>query len=205
MLEIAKIADDLVAQKFSVIKKIFTEELLNALHDEIVVIDQNNDLRRAGVGRDEDYTLEKTIRKDKIHWIDNSTKAQQSLSQELENLRLQLNKNLMLGLFDFEAHFAVYEKGDFYKKHLDSFKGARNRVVSLVIYLNKNWQENDGGTLNLYHEMDDQKPLLSLSPNWGNAVLFLSEEIPHEVTIANKTRYSIAVWFRVREIDSVGI
>ncbi len=109
----------------------------------------------------------------------------------------------MLGLFDFEAHFAVYNKGDFYKKHLDSFKGEKNRLISMVIYLNKDWQEADGGILNVYQDIDDEKPLISVLPKWGNVILFLSEELAHEVTISNKTRYSIANWFRVREISDI--
>lgn len=203
MLEIDKVTDDLLVQKFSLIENLFDDDLLNSLHDEIVDINRNDNLKTAGIGRKEDHTLAKTIRKDKIKWLNNNTNAQNLLFENLENLRLELNRNLMLGLFDFEAHFAVYNKGDFYKKHLDSFKGEKNRLISMVIYLNKDWQEADGGILNIYQDIDDEKPLVSLLPKWGNAILFLSEEMPHEVTISNKTRYSIANWFRVREISDL--
>ena len=53
----------------------------------------------------------------------------------------------MLGLFEMEVCFAVYPPGGFYDRHLDSFAGARNRVVSLVAYLNEDWDEARGGAL----------------------------------------------------------
>lgn len=202
MPQIDEISNDLVAQKFSILNNFFEPDLLSLLHQEITEIDENNNLKKAGVGRNDDYTIAKEIRKDKIKWLNNNTPAQNLLFEKLENLRVELNKNLMLGLFDFEAHYAVYEKGDFYKKHVDSFKGAKNRVISLVIYLNKEWQEQDGGILNIYEELEDKKPLFSLLPKWENSIIFLSEELPHEVTTSNKTRYSIAIWFRVRDINS---
>ena len=54
-----------------------------------------------------------------------------------ENLQKYLNRNLYLGLSSFESHFARYSKGDFYKQHLDAFKGEGNRIVLIVYYLNK--------------------------------------------------------------------
>jgi SM-20-related protein len=39
-------------------------------------------------------------------------------------------------------------------------------------------------------------------PKNGTLVLFLSEEFPHEVLVAKKTRYSIAGWFRIN--NSIG-
>ena len=202
MPQIDKIADDLAAQKFAILHDFFEPALLNLLHEEISTIDENNNLKKAGVGRNDDYIVAKEIRKDKIKWLNNNTPAQKILFEKLENIRIELNKSLMLGLFDFEAHYSVYQKGDFYKKHVDSFKGGKNRIISLVIYLNKEWQEEDGGILNIYQEMDDLNPSFSLLPKLENAILFLSEEVPHEVTISKKTRYSIATWFRVRDINS---
>lgn len=199
MLNIDKIADNLATQGFSFLENVFEEKLLQLLLSEIITIDENADFKEAGVGRLEDHILEKNIRKDKISWIEGRTAAQQSLFEKLEFIRCQINQNLMLGIFNIEAQFAIYKKGDFYKRHFDSFKGNRNRLVSLVIYLNKDWQENDGGNLNIYTNQADEQPALTIIPKWGNAILFLSEKVPHEVMICHKTRYSIAVWFRVQK------
>lgn len=208
MLVMKKIVDDLISTGISNIEQIFETDLLEELHKEILKYDQENDLQNAKIGRLKNHVLAQKIRRDKIKWLDGNTSAQKSFFEKLEYMRVELNKSLMLGLFDIEAHFAVYKKGDFYKKHHDSFKGNENRIISLVIYLNKNWQENDGGVLNIYKNLDDDKAISSVSPKWGKAILFLSEEVPHEVTMSNKTRYSIAAWFRVRQtlfpnIDSI--
>lgn len=37
--------------------------------------------------------------------------------------------------------------GDFYLKHLDSFRGNENRKLTTVFYLNENWTPADGGEL----------------------------------------------------------
>jgi SM-20-related protein len=200
MLEIEKVVNDLLTKKFSVIEQIFEENFLYLLHDEITKIDLNNDLQNAGIGRGKKHILARDIRSDRIKWIDDNNHVQNLLFQKLEDLRLELNKNLTLGLFDFESHFAIYKKGDFYKKHLDSFKGRKNRIISLVIYLNKGWRKEDEGILNIYQNINDSRPSFSLVPNFGRAILFLSEEVPHEVIVSKKTRYSIAAWFKVRNM-----
>jgi SM-20-related protein len=113
----------------------------------------------------------------------------------MNQLKDGLNRRLFMGLFDFESHYAVYEPGAFYKKHLDSLHGSQNRILSTVFFLNPDWQENDGGELILYDESD--LPLEVVNPNIGTLVLFLSERFPHEVRPTMKTRNSIAGWFRV--------
>lgn len=199
MFEPQKIVDDLTHSGLSIIEHMFEEDLLESLYHEILINEQENHLQNAKIGRLDKLALSPEIRRDKIKWLDSSTEAQKLFFTQLEHLRVELNKNLMLGLFDVEAHYAVYQKGDFYKKHLDSFKGSENRIISIVIYLNQNWHESDGGSLHIYQNMDDQAPLFSVAPTWGKTIMFLSEEIPHEVQVSNKTRYSIAVWFRVRK------
>ncbi|MFT6105825.1 MAG: SM-20-related protein [Rickettsiales bacterium] len=198
MLDIDQIADNLAIKGFSFIQNIFEEKLLESLQREVRIINQNKDFKEAGVGRLEDHVLAKETRKDKIKWLEGVTFAQKSLFEKLENIRYELNKSLMLGLFDVEAHFAIYKKGDFYKRHSDSFKGEKNRLISMVIYLNKDWQEGDGGILNIYENKESKNPKFSVIPKWGNAILFLSEETPHEVLVSQKTRFSIAIWFRAK-------
>lgn len=186
------VCSQLESTGFTHMVKLFPDSLLKALHKEIKDMDENRKLQSAGIGRGNEHTLKKTVRSDKIHWIDGSTLAQCQLNEKLEELRIDINRRLMLGLFDVESHFAVYRNGDFYKKHLDSFKGQKNRILSMVIYLNPKWQESNGGLLNVFTD----ECFLSVVPNWGNAVMFLSENIPHEVTATKRNRYSIATWFR---------
>lgn len=171
-------------------------ELLAALRDEVDVLEKTAALERAGVGRGSDFTRDRSVRRDRIAWLDGDTPAQRQLFTFLEHLRLGLNRRLFLGLRRFEAHYASYQPGDFYRRHLDSFQGRASRMVSLVLYLNENWTPGDGGELQVFHRSNAAEVCHRVLPEQGRLVLFLSEEVPHEVLPARRTRYSIACWFR---------
>ena len=168
---------------------------LNTLEDEEA-------LSLAGIGRQDDHQLNRDIRRDRTKWLyrtsDNS--ADLFYLDRMESLRLELNRSLFLGLFEYEAHYALYPPGGFYKKHYDALKGGRNRIVSTVFYLNDNWQPGDGGELVLYEEDSDNpqnpEPMMTVAPRMGTLAVFLSEDVPHEVLPAHKDRRSIAGWFR---------
>lgn len=194
--DIERVCDQLEQQGFAHTNNLLSEELLKALYGEIKQLDENYALQSAGIGRGEDHLVNKAVRSDKIHWIEGDTFAQCQFQEKLEQIRIDINYRLMLGLFESESNFAVYRKGDFYQKHLDSFKGQKNRILSMVIYLNPEWSESDGGLLNIYKHEESETPFMCVVPTWGTAVLFLSEDVPHEVTPAYKNRYSIATWFR---------
>lgn len=110
----------------------------------------------------------------------------------MNELRLMVNRQFYLGLFDYECHYAKYEHSDFYKKHLDAFKGRSNRVLSTVSYLNTPAQ---GGELIIYHQ-ESTEVAAKVIRKAGTFVLFESERFPHEVLAAASVRYSIAGWFR---------
>lgn len=194
--DIEQLCDGLEQRGFVHLNGLFSDELLSALHGEIALLDENYALQRAGIGRGSDHLLEKTIRTDKIHWLMGDTLAQCQFQKKLEELRIAINRRLMLGLFASESMYAVYREGDFYKKHLDSFKGEKNRILSMVLYLNPIWEAQWGGLLDVYADEQALMPFAHVAPHFGDMVLFLSEDIPHEVTPTTVNRYSIATWFR---------
>ena len=149
----------------------------------------------AGIGRDNQHQVNKVIRTDRIRWLTPSSTIESAYLIEMEALREAMNKRLFMGLFDYEASFAHYPDGGFYKKHLDAFKGQTNRVLTTVFYLNKNWREEQGGNLVIYNTKSDSP--LHVKPEAGTLVIFLSDEFPHEVKTTYSDRYSIAGWFRV--------
>lgn len=151
--------------------------------------------RAAGVGREGGFQLNPFVRSDQIRWMSASDPAEKAYLAWMETLRQALNQRLFMGLFDYEGHFARYQPGAFYKKHLDAFKGRSNRVLSTVFYLNPGWQESDGGQLLIYG--DANQVVARVTPLLGTLVVFLSDAVPHEVLAAKRTRYSIAGWFRV--------
>ncbi|WP_367273107.1 2OG-Fe(II) oxygenase [Marinobacter sp.] len=171
-------------------------ELLRALQQEVVVLDQNDALKIAGIGRGSAPVQDRSVRRDKIAWLQGSTLSQAALFDFLDELRLGLNKRLFLGLKRFEAHYATYHHGDFYRPHVDSFQGRASRIVSLVLYLNDDWQPADGGALQIYSRENESETCGLVLPEAGRVALFMSEEIRHEVLEAYRTRYSLACWFR---------
>jgi SM-20-related protein len=195
------IADNLYKNGYAFVKNFLDDIIVQGLLDTIKTIDTDNNLQKAKIGRGRGHLLSTEIRNDKTHWIEGSNDYEQHFLDYLNEIRLALNKNLTLGLFDVEAHYAIYEQGGFYRRHLDSFQGKKNRIVSLVVYLNKSWQISDGGLLNLYHNQQQEYPFASIIPHYNHAVFFLSEQIPHEVTLSHKNRISIACWFRCREMS----
>tara|TARA_R110000868_G_scaffold2321_7_gene17320 strand:+ start:37824 stop:38504 length:681 start_codon:yes stop_codon:yes gene_type:complete len=173
--------------------------MLTALREEALALWQEDELTRAGIGRADDFDIVREIRRDKTKWFDGASEAQAAYLDFAETLRVGINERLLLGLFAFEAHYAVYEPGGFYRRHLDSFRGARNRILSSVLYLNPGWEPADGGLLRLFDERDDSV-MADIVPECGTFAVFLSEEIPHEVTAALKARFSIAGWHRCNDL-----
>jgi SM-20-related protein len=135
------------------------------------------------------------VRTDAIRWLGPDDPAEAAYLAWMERLRLGLNRRLFIGLFEYEAHFAVYDTGAYYRKHLDAFQGESNRVLTTVFYLNPQWRHEDGGEL-LVYGLDDGL-LESVMPAFGTLAIFLSTRHPHEVAETRRKRYSIAGWFRI--------
>ena len=154
-----------------------------------------SDFHRAGIGRGADEHTNRFVRRDRIHWLHESRPELAEWRRFTDALRTQLNRQLFLGLFSFESHLARYSPGDFYKKHYDAFRGEANRVVSLVCYLNAGWAPADGGELRLYTDA----MTVTVPPEYRSLVLFLTEEMLHEVLPAHRERWSVTGWFRLNQ------
>ena len=193
------IIDDLTQKGWSWQPGLLPEALFQALRAEVLTIDAEDDLAPAGIGREDAFQLDRSVRQTRIAWMDGSTPAQAGFMQWAELLREAINRVLMIGLFEIEACFAVYRPGGFYDRHLDSFEGARNRVVSMVVYLNEDWKETDGGVLTIWPEHADEtaEPAARVLPERAGVVFMLSETVPHAVEMTHASRFAIAAWWRV--------
>lgn len=190
-----ELLDALVEQGWYEWPNAVTDPLCEQLLAEVETYDAQGDLQKAGIGRGDIHQINESVRRDQIKWLNGATDAQQLYLAQMSELRCQLNRALFLGLFEYECHFALYKRGDFYKKHFDSFRGRANRMVTTVLYLNPNWQPDWGGELVLYAEEGDER-LAVIQPQMGKMAVFMSEWIPHEVLPAQHERVSIAGWFR---------
>lgn len=190
------IANDLRLNGFSVQPKALSADLCQALRQTLLDLDKSA-FRKAGVGRDVRHSTNADLRRDEISWIEQAEGPQGQWLEFSAGLQQHLNRALMLGLFSFESHFAHYAPGAFYKTHLDAFRGQANRMLSVVLYLNPDWADDEGGEMVLYPENQTHERLFTVKPELGTLAVFLSEEFPHEVLPAKRDRYSIAGWYRV--------
>lgn len=148
----------------------------------------------AGTGNDALVVHDTTFRSDKICWLDrsNNNLHENTFFDLMDAFVQYLNSTCYTGITGYEFHYALYEKGSFYKKHLDQFKNNTGRKYSMIMYLNDDWQQADGGELCLYQHGEQQK----ISPQNGKSVFFKSSELVHEVLVANKRRMSITGWLK---------
>jgi SM-20-related protein len=170
--------------------------LLLALHDDAMALGLAGELRPAVTGREFDRKLGK-LRGDDTLWLDDPAcgKASRDFLSALGALRIELNHRLMLGMESIQAQYAIYPVGAGYVRHRDRFRDDDARVLSLVCYLNPDWPDDAGGALRLHLPGD----AIDIAPRMGTTVLFLSDEIEHEVLPATQPRTSIAAWFLRRE------
>lgn len=195
--KIEKILNEMEQQGWSVQENFFSADLIQQLNETLSSFRQQGMLNQAGIGRKENFHIEQSIRSDQICWFDSnklndSQKKYLRISQELQDA---INQRFYLGLFELEAHFALYSPNAFYKRHLDQHKNRDTRVVTLITYLNENWKEEDGGELQLYLK---NGKTISVLPKAGTVVCFLSAEYEHEVLPSIRERASLTGWFRKR-------
>ena len=186
------IADALAAHGACRIHGLPPVALALALREDLLRLHDDGAFAPAAVGRAGTRALRNDIRGDATLWLDDprcGEPARAYLAQ-LDGLRIALNRRLFLGLHEVEAHYAAYPPGAGYARHRDRFRDSDARVVSLVSYLNPDWQDDDEGALRLHL----QAGAVEVRPR-GGSVCFLSE-LEHEVLPARRERFSIAAWMR---------
>lgn len=191
------ILDEIAEKEWSVIDDLFPSDFLEELKVEVRQFWEDGDFRKAGVGIGDSLTVRPEIRSDRVLWLDNAqlTPLQKQYWDFIEQLRTEINQNFFAGLKFFEAHFAVYPAGSFYKKHLDQFKEVNYRKITCLLYLNDDWTQADGGQLRVYHPGDETQ-FTDVIPINGRFVCFKSGSVYHEVLPSNRERFSLTGWLR---------
>jgi len=196
------IAQNIAAQGCCIVDNAIPQHICQGLHQRITELPAST-FKAMGIGRNTSSHLDKSYRSDTACWFTGEHQAEQAYLSWMETLRLAVNQQLFMGLFDYEAHFAHYAPQSFYKRHIDAFKletnkGQSNRKLTTVFYLNPNWHKNDGGELLIYQDHESDTPFQTVMPKMNRLVVFLSDEFPHEVLPAQQDRFSIAGWFRLK-------
>src|SRR5690606_15458895 len=136
-------------------------------------------------------------RGDFVLWMEEekASDTEQLFFDKINTMVNYLNKTCFLGLLHKEFHYAIYPKGTYYKRHLDTFQNDDRRKLSLVCYLNDlDWKAENEGELMIY----SNAPIV-LHPLPGRVVIFEGQILEHEVNpVLASERYSITGWLKTR-------
>jgi|SRR5690554_2010326 len=192
------IINDLITQQYSIVNDFFSSEEVEVLRNSLVAKYEADKFKKSAIGNRVNEEIDKTIRGDFIFWIDekNANESETLFFNKINNLVNYLNQTCFLGILYKEFHYAVYPKGTFYKRHLDTFQNDDRRKLSIVCYLNEaNWPRENGGELTIYTEKD----ALDVLPLPGRVVIFESQILEHEVKVVKESeRMSITGWLKTR-------
>jgi SM-20-related protein len=186
--------DGFLENKVGIDKGFLSASLSKGLYENIIQLQKDDLMAVAGIGNDAVKDTKQKVRSDKIYWMDknNTNVFEVAFLNRVEAFIEYLNQTCYTGINGYEFHYAVYESGNYYNRHRDQFANDSNRKYSLINYLNENWLAEDGGQLLLYREDMVQK----IEPESQTAVFFKSDEMEHEVTMANRSRMSITGWLK---------
>jgi SM-20-related protein len=187
--------DSYINNKVGIADHFLSDTLAADLKQNLITLFQQNQLLSAGIGNDRIVVNNQLVRGDSIYWLDrkHDTPCENVFFDLMDNFVGYLNQTCYTGITGYEFHYTLYQKGSFYKKHLDQFQNNDSRKYSMIMYLNTDWQAADGGELCI-HQNDSHQ---NISPENGRTVFFKSNELLHEVLCTQKSRMSITGWLKV--------
>jgi len=187
--------DSFIADQVGIAENFLDASLSLSLIRNLKKLYADKQLYNAGTGNEAVSVQDKLVRGDKIYWLDRKhhDTSENQFFDLMDQFVNHLNSTCYTGITGYEFHYTMYEKGSFYKKHLDQFRNNGSRQYSMIMYLNADWEEKDGGQLCIHHSETRQ----IISPVSGKSVFFRSSELEHEVLVTNKERMSITGWLKI--------
>jgi Rps23 Pro-64 3,4-dihydroxylase Tpa1-like proline 4-hydroxylase len=183
-----------IQNRIGISNHFITKELAAGLQQNLLSLDEEDKLKMAGIGNQLTQNKEQDKRGDKIFWIDNQSDepSEHAFLNQINLFIEYLNDTCYTGINAYEFHYALYETGSSYQRHVDQFKNNNDRKFSLIHYLNTDWTEDDGGELLIYRDNKTDK----IFPEMQKAVFFRSEDCEHEVSRSTRPRMSISGWLK---------
>jgi SM-20-related protein len=188
------LVNSFLENRVGLVQNFLNETLAIQLKENLLNLYSEKQFRAAGVGNNAKLIHDKLMRSDEIYWLDrkHNDSSENSFFDLMDRFIYYLNSTCYTGITGYEFHYAMYEKGSFYKRHLDQFRDNNKRAYTMIMYLNDDWKKSDGGELCIYHEKKSQ----IITPVFGKCVFFKSSELEHEVFLSNKSRMSITGWLK---------
>jgi SM-20-related protein len=191
-----ELIDSFIKDKIGIADNFCSSVLLNNLRKNLLSLYAENAFKAAGTGDSKLVNYDAQFRGDEIYWLDrkNENEHEHKFFDLMDSFIVYLNQTCYVGITAYEFHYARYDTGTFYKKHMDQFNQNDSRKFSMIMYLNYDWEAADGGELCIHHQDKDAQ---HISPTMGKSVFFKSDELAHEVLVTHKPRLSITGWLKV--------
>lgn len=205
---LGEIADALASPGYLYLPDALDPDFVDQLATFLAEKELADELERAGVGKGHALQVRSEIRSDSIYWLDAECQspAVSSWLQLMEETITYLRRALFLPIETYEGHLAKYPAGGYYKPHLDQHRLTPTRQITIIAYLNPNWDHEAGGQLRLYTDPEQgiHGPYLDFLPQHGSLIIFRSADFWHEVLLSTRPRISLTGWFRGREENPLG-
>lgn len=217
---------ELETNGYVIVKNFIPSDLVEALRADVTSLRSCDKFNIARIGQDATNTLNTDIRIAETCFLgeskllDVTSSAREELYTVLDNLRVDLSANSIFDQMDSngelvraapaldkslsELLYAYYPKGGFYRRHTDAVQNSASvlRCYSLLLYLNDDWKESDGGYLRIHLDsggdflpQGEEPNYVDVEPEGGTLVLFKSDRIPHEVLDTNSERTAVVGWY----------
>ena len=197
-----QVITDLLECNYAIVDDFFSSEEIEELRQSLKEVYEADSFKKAAIGNKFNEEIDKTIRGDFIKWINEAEARpkERLFFEKINDLVAYLNRTCFLGILQKEFHYAIYPKGTFYKRHLDTFQNDDRRKLSMVCYLNDDsWIANNGGELTIYLPEGNGERALDIIPRPGRVVIFESQILEHEVKpVLASERLSITGWLKTR-------
>ena len=171
-------------------------------------ISVDGSLTTAGISRQHEHAAQ--VRGDRTVFLDESELniGFVDVIEALKAIQAALREQAWLTVPRREFQLACYDGVNVgYARHLDAFRGASgvtgHRRVTIVYYLNLDWQPVHGGALRCFDDDNDDDSnaaaegaghFVDVEPILDRAVIFLSERVHHAVLPSTHRRCALTLW-----------
>ena len=214
--DVSILCDHTDISPYAIVKDHTLDDILDAIHQDVQTLREC--LRPAGMGQGDQKWQDNNVRGDSLCWVT----TEMCSERKLNGLQAYLNRILtecgimkeQLGInsAEYNMQFAIYPgKGEGYNRHVDSFSAAgateaSSRQLTCLLYLNKDWEPDDGGQLRIFTKpgvvMDGLEEPFSfwgvhgydIDPIFGRLVIFRSELVAHAVLPCFHERLALTCW-----------
>ena len=184
--------EQLANQDYVFVDDFIPDQLYQQVQSYFQQLLDESEFSKAAIGTNQQRQIESSVRGYFIYWLDKQSDDEIiNLFDLFDETLLNLRQQLFLSISDYEFHFALYPPQTRYEKHIDQFHGKKNRVLSMLIYLNEDWKPGDGGELKIY---GPRANTTLIEPIAKRMVMFKSDTVEHEVLLTQTSRKSITGW-----------